>query len=58
MQLGKLIAKNIETQLIQEPVIAQVEEEVSTPSEENKIVETVQDEASNIVSESQNSDSL
>lgn len=47
-----------ETELVQEPVIIQVEEEVSTPSEENKIVETVQDEASNIVSESQNSDSL
>jgi hypothetical protein len=30
-----------ETQLVQEPVIAQVEEEVSTPSEENKIVETL-----------------
>jgi len=47
-----------ETQLVQEPVIAQVEEEVHTPSEENKIVETVQDEALNIVSEPQNSDSL
>jgi hypothetical protein len=47
-----------EPQLIQEPVIAQVEEEVHTPSEENKIVETERDEALNIVSEPQNSDSL
>lgn len=47
-----------EPQLIQEPAIAQVEEEVLTPSEENKIVETEQDEALNIVSEPQNSDSL
>lgn len=47
-----------EPQLIQEPAIAQVEEEVHTPSEENKIVETEQDEALNIVSEPQNSDSL
>ena len=47
-----------EPQLIQEPAIAQVEEEVHTPSEENKIVETEQDEAINIVSEPQNSDSL
>ena len=47
-----------EPQSVEETVVTQVEEEVSTPSEENKIVETVQDEAINIVSESQNSDSL
>ena len=47
-----------EPQSVEETVVTQVEEEVSTPSEENKIVETVQDEAINIVSEPQNSDSL
>ena len=47
-----------EPQSVEETAVTQVEEEVSTPSEENKIVETVQDEAINIVSESQNSDSL
>jgi hypothetical protein len=47
-----------EEQPVEEIVAVQVEEGVSTPSEENKIVETVQDEATNIVSEPQNSDSL
>ena len=40
-----------EEQSVAEIVAAQVEEEVLTPSEENEIVETVQDEATNIVSE-------
>ena len=40
-----------EEQSVAEIVTAQVEEEVLTPSEENEIVETVQDEATNIVSE-------
>jgi hypothetical protein len=40
-----------EEQSVAEVVTAQVEEEVLTPSEENEIVETVQDEATNIVSE-------
>jgi hypothetical protein len=47
-----------EEQPAEEIAVVQVEEEVLTPSEENKIVETVQDEAINIVSEQQNSDSL
>ena len=40
-----------EEQSVAEIVAAQVEEEVLTPSEENEIFETVQDEATNIVSE-------
>jgi hypothetical protein len=40
-----------EEQPAEEIAVVQVEEEVLTTSEENKIVETVQDEATNIVSE-------